>query len=159
MDRFTKNRVERCNNEHFVIIIWVKKALVKTAVTLLVMTVVQMNFVRVNVESSTNWNTIENEMWRQFYRQNLANWKIIWTENYGVVMPQLDCFKLCKKTKYIDSHIKVCFITAFEVNYQSLRVLFPNATNTDDIGCFVRKPLDRKTLVNHVEAKLNYVLP
>jgi len=57
-----------------VIIIWVKKALVKTAVTLLVMTVIQTNFVLVNVEWNTNWNTTENEMWQQSCRLKLATY-------------------------------------------------------------------------------------
>ena len=72
-----------------------------------------------------------------------------------IVMPQIDGFELYGEIKEIDNRVKVCFITAFEVNYQALRVLFPTVTTTDDIGCFIRKPIEGKTLVKHVEAELN----
>ncbi|HYT01863.1 MAG TPA: response regulator [Candidatus Acidoferrum sp.] len=72
-----------------------------------------------------------------------------------IVMPQMDGFELYREIKEIDNRVKVCFITAFEVNYQALRVLFPTVTTTDDIGCFIRKPIEGKTLVKHVEAELN----
>ena len=72
-----------------------------------------------------------------------------------IVMPQMDGFELYREIKEIDNRVKVCFITAFEVNYQALRVLFPTVTTTDDIGCFIRKPIEGKTLVKHVEAGLS----
>jgi DNA-binding response OmpR family regulator len=72
-----------------------------------------------------------------------------------IVMPQMDGFELCRKIEKIDNHFKVCFITAFEVNYQALRMLFPNAATTDDIGCFIRKPIEGRALVKHVEEELN----
>jgi DNA-binding response OmpR family regulator len=71
------------------------------------------------------------------------------------VMPQMDGFELCREIKEIDNYVKVCFITAFEVNYQALRMLFPNAATTDDIGCFIRKPIEGKALVKHVEEEQN----
>lgn len=72
-----------------------------------------------------------------------------------IVIPQMDGFKLYREIKEIDNRVKVCYITAFEVNYQALRMLFPTVTATDDIGCFIRKPIEGKTLVKHVEAELN----
>jgi hypothetical protein len=38
------------------------------------MTIIQMNFVLVNVEWNTNWNITGNEMWQQAYRQKLATY-------------------------------------------------------------------------------------
>jgi response regulator RpfG family c-di-GMP phosphodiesterase len=70
-------------------------------------------------------------------------------------MPQMDGFELYREFKEIDNHVKVCFITAFEVNYQALRTLFPNASTTDDIGCFIQKPIEGKILVKHVVEELN----
>src|SRR3981081_1592611 len=49
-----------------------------------------------------------------------------------IVMPEMDGFSLYEVRK-IDNKVKVCFITAFEVNYQALRAVFPAATSTDDI--------------------------
>jgi len=34
-------------------------------------------------------------------------------------------------------------------------MLFPNAAITDDIGCFIRKPIEEKALVKHAEEELN----
>jgi hypothetical protein len=48
----------------------------------------------------------------------------------------------------------VCFITAYEVNYQALKAVFPVATFTDDIGCFIRKPADVEVFIKHIEAEL-----
>ena len=54
----------------------------------------------------------------------------------------------------IDCNVKVCFITAYEVNYQALRAVFPTVITTDDIGCFIRKPIESQDLVKHIEAEL-----
>jgi len=70
-----------------------------------------------------------------------------------IVMPEMDGFELYEEIRKIDSKVKVCFITAFEVNYQALRAVFPSATTTDDIGCFIRKPVDVDNLIKHIEAE------
>ena len=54
----------------------------------------------------------------------------------------------------IDNKVKICFITAFEVNYQALRAVFPAAATSDDIGCFIRKPVDRDGLVKRIKAEI-----
>jgi DNA-binding response OmpR family regulator len=51
-----------------------------------------------------------------------------------IVMPEMDGFSLYEEVRKIDNKVKVCFITAFEINYQALRDVFPAATTTDDIG-------------------------
>jgi DNA-binding NtrC family response regulator len=71
-----------------------------------------------------------------------------------IVMPEIDGFELYEGIRKIDNKVKVCFITAFEVNYQALRAVFPAATTTDDIGCFIRKPVDVDNLIKHIEAEL-----
>jgi two-component system response regulator VanR len=71
-----------------------------------------------------------------------------------IVMPQMDGFGLYKEIRKIDSEVKVCFITAYNVNYQALRAVFPAATSTDDIGCFIRKPIDVDDFIKHIEAEL-----
>lgn len=72
-----------------------------------------------------------------------------------IVMPHIDGFGLYEEIRKIDAKVKVCFITAFEVNYQALRAVFPTATTTDDIGCFIQKPVDADELIRHIEAELN----
>jgi DNA-binding response OmpR family regulator len=71
-----------------------------------------------------------------------------------VVMHQMDGFSLYKEIRKIDNKVKVCFITAFEVNYQAMRDIFPATTTTDDMDCFIRKPVDAGDLIIHIEAEL-----
>src|SRR6266581_2352556 len=71
-----------------------------------------------------------------------------------IVMPKMDGFSLYEEIRKIDNKVKVCFITAFEINYQALRALFPTATTTDDIGCFIRKPIDMDDLVKRIKVEL-----
>src|SRR6266568_998485 len=71
-----------------------------------------------------------------------------------IVMPEMDGFGLYEEIRKIDNKVKVCFITAFEVNYQALRAVFPAATSTDDIGCFIRKPVDIDDLVKRINAEV-----
>jgi two-component system, OmpR family, response regulator ChvI len=74
-----------------------------------------------------------------------------------IVMPEMDGFNLYEEVRKIDNKVKVCFITAFEINYQALRAVFPAATSTDDIGCFIRKPVDMDDLVKRINAEVQYV--
>jgi CheY-like chemotaxis protein len=74
-----------------------------------------------------------------------------------IVMSKMDGFVLFERIKEIDEGLKVCFISAFELNYQALRAVFPAAATTDDIGCFIRKPIEVQDLVNHVRAELDHL--
>ena len=49
-----------------------------------------------------------------------------------IVMSQMDGFSLYEEVRKIDNKVKVCFITAFEINYQALRAVFPAATTISD---------------------------
>ena len=71
-----------------------------------------------------------------------------------IVMPEMDGFSLYEEIRKIDNKVKVCFITAFEINYQALRAVFPAANTTDDIGCFIRKPIDMDDLVKRINAEI-----
>jgi DNA-binding response OmpR family regulator len=71
-----------------------------------------------------------------------------------IVMPEMDGFGLYEEIRKIDNNVKVCFITAFEINYQALRAVFPAATTTDDIGCFIRKPVNIDDLVKRINAEI-----
>jgi DNA-binding NtrC family response regulator len=68
-----------------------------------------------------------------------------------IVMPQMDGFSLYEEIRKIDNKVKVCFITAFEMNYQALRAVFPAS---DDIGCFIRKPVDIDDLIKRINAEV-----
>jgi DNA-binding response OmpR family regulator len=68
-----------------------------------------------------------------------------------IVMSQMDGFSLYEEIRKIDNKVKVCFITAFEINYQALRAVFPAS---DELGCFIRKPVDMDDLVKRINAEI-----
>jgi DNA-binding NtrC family response regulator len=65
-------------------------------------------------------------------------------------MPKMDGFQLYDKMKDIDNKVKVCFITAYEVNYEALRKVFP----TLGLECFIQKPIEVSQLVRKINAEL-----
>ena len=67
-----------------------------------------------------------------------------------VKMPKMNGFELYRELEKIDDKAKVCFITAFEVYYKSLRELFP----TVNVDCFIKKPITTKDLVERITTEL-----
>jgi two-component SAPR family response regulator len=65
-------------------------------------------------------------------------------------MPKMNGFELYREIEKIDNKAKVCFITAFEVYYKSLRELFP----TMRIDCFIKKPITTDDLVQRIKSEL-----
>ena len=65
-------------------------------------------------------------------------------------LPKMDGFELYDKMKEIDNKVKVCFVTAYEVNYQALREVFPSP----DLECFIQKPIEINELVVRIRAEL-----
>ncbi|MGA9940746.1 MAG: response regulator, partial [Nitrososphaeraceae archaeon] len=57
-------------------------------------------------------------------------------------MPKMDGFQLYDELKKIDDKVKVVFITAFDINYEGLRKMYPELR----IDSFVRKPVDSEYL-------------
>ena len=68
-----------------------------------------------------------------------------------VRMPYMSGFELYEKMHRIDSDCKVCFVTAFEIYYRSLKEFFPDL----DVTCFIKKPVSKAELLDHVAAELN----
>ena len=67
-----------------------------------------------------------------------------------IKMPALNGFELCQEIGKKDEKVKVCFITAFEVYYKSLRELFP----TLKVDCFIKKPIANDGLVERIATEL-----
>lgn len=67
-----------------------------------------------------------------------------------IKMPKMNGFELYEKIKKIDGNAKVCFITAFEVYYQSLREQFPDTK----IECYIKKPIQIADLSERLHAEL-----
>ena len=66
-------------------------------------------------------------------------------------MPKMNGFQLYEELEKLDKKAKVCFITAFEVYYRSLRELFPQI----EIDCFIKKPIETEELVKRIQAELH----
>ncbi len=80
-------------------------------------------------------------------------------DSYGlllidITMPDtsMNGYELYKKIKEIDSHVKACFITAYEDYHQEFNETFPLL---DEIKCFIRKPKAIEDLVTHVATMLS----
>jgi CheY-like chemotaxis protein len=68
-----------------------------------------------------------------------------------VYMPDMNGFQLCEKILELDVNIKVCFISAAELNIEALRELYPKV----NFGCFMKKPVTIESLVKRLLAELD----
>jgi DNA-binding response OmpR family regulator len=67
-----------------------------------------------------------------------------------VNMPLMDGFEFCKKLLQKDLNVRVCFMTAGEINMDAVREVHP----LKSIGCFLRKPMTTDALVKRIRAEL-----
>ena len=67
-----------------------------------------------------------------------------------IKMPKLNGFQLCEQTKLIDRKVKVCFISAFDIDSPELRDVVP----TLGVECFIPKPILVKDLIKRIETEL-----
>jgi DNA-binding response OmpR family regulator len=66
-------------------------------------------------------------------------------------MPNMNGFELYRQIKKIDDKVKVCFLTAGEMDYEQFRKeLFPALDN----NCYIQKPIENETLIK----RLNRIL-
>lgn len=80
-------------------------------------------------------------------------------------LPRMNGFELYKEIRKIDDKVKVCFITAFDVDHGEIKKEFQSSLNTTqrdepgkkdlDVKCFIQKPIDIDELVKRVKAELN----
>jgi two-component SAPR family response regulator len=65
-------------------------------------------------------------------------------------MPPMSGYDLYDNIKKIDSKVKSCFITAYEINYQALREQFP----TLELECYA-KPIEINELIRKINEELD----
>jgi two-component system catabolic regulation response regulator CreB/two-component system response regulator ChvI len=65
-------------------------------------------------------------------------------------MPQMNGFELYQEIKKKDKDVKTCFVTAYDVYFESLKKQFPNL----NVGCYIRKPIDMNDLVKRINKEL-----
>ena len=68
-----------------------------------------------------------------------------------IYMPNMNGFQLCQKLLELDVNIRVCFMSALEVNIQALREVYPNVS----LGCYIEKPVTIKYLIKRLSAELD----
>ena len=64
-------------------------------------------------------------------------------------MPKMDGFELCRRILEIDVNVRICFITAADINTDGLREVFTIST-----GCFIKKPVSISSLAERLKAEL-----
>ncbi|MFL6432282.1 MAG: response regulator [Nitrososphaeraceae archaeon] len=69
-----------------------------------------------------------------------------------IYMPHMNGFELCQKILELDVNVRVCFISAAEVNIEALREVYPKARS---FGCFIKKPVTIEYLVKRLLAELD----
>jgi DNA-binding response OmpR family regulator len=67
-------------------------------------------------------------------------------------MPKMNGFDFCVKALEIDVNPKVCFMSSGLINQEELRDQYPSLS----IGCFIKKPITIKNLIERVKAELEY---
>jgi CheY-like chemotaxis protein len=68
-----------------------------------------------------------------------------------VSMPKMNGFQLCEKIIELDENVRVCFMSAAEINIEALREVYPKL----GFGCFMIKPLTIEYLVKRLLAELD----
>lgn len=79
------------------------------------------------------------------FRQNFYDLMLL-----DINMPKMNGFEFCEKILKLDVNVKVCFISAAEINHEALREVHP-AIN---IGCYIKKPVAMDYFVKRVKAEL-----
>jgi CheY-like chemotaxis protein len=74
-----------------------------------------------------------------------------------ILLPKMDGFELYERIKQLDKNVKVCFLTAGDINYHQFKkaASFPEIITED---CFIKIPVENKTLVRKVKNILSFNL-
>jgi len=67
-----------------------------------------------------------------------------------VKMPQMNGFELYQEIKKKDDKVKVCFVTAYELYYESLKKEFPKL----NVDCLINLPIVMNDLVKRINKEL-----
>ena len=66
-------------------------------------------------------------------------------------MPYIDGFQLSERILDIDIDVKICYMSAGEINRDALREIHPSIS----LGCFIKKPVEIDYLIGRVIAELD----
>ena len=68
-----------------------------------------------------------------------------------VNMPKLNGFEFSEKILELDLNVRVCYISAGEMNIEALREQYKSLS----MGCFIKKPVEIEKFVRRVKAELD----
>jgi two-component SAPR family response regulator len=66
-------------------------------------------------------------------------------------MSGMNGFQFSQMVLELDVNVRVCFITAGEINIEALREIYPKI----NLGCFIKKPVSIDYLIKRLRAELN----
>jgi CheY-like chemotaxis protein len=66
-------------------------------------------------------------------------------------LPDMNGFQFSEKILELDVNVRVCFISAGEVNIEALREIHPKI----NLGCFIKKPVSIDYLIKRLSAELD----
>ena len=69
-----------------------------------------------------------------------------------IKMPKKDGFEVYKEILKIDNRVKVCFLTAGDINYRSLKETFPTLGENQ----FIRKSIENIELIKQLHKIINF---
>jgi DNA-binding response OmpR family regulator len=96
---------------------------------------------RIEVYTSNNPAAALSEFKPNFYDLLLVDIK----------MPHMNGFELCEKILVIDINVRICFMSAVDINREGLREIYPSL----GLGCFIRKPVTIDYLVNRIMSEID----
>jgi CheY-like chemotaxis protein len=67
-----------------------------------------------------------------------------------VNMPKMNGFEFSEKILELDLNVRICFISAGEMNVEALREQYKSLS----LGCFIKKPVTLEDLVSRLKAEL-----
>jgi CheY-like chemotaxis protein len=65
-------------------------------------------------------------------------------------MPGMDGFEVSRRLLEIDLNLRICFMTAGEINYRALREIH----SVRSVGCYITKPISANDLISKVRMEL-----
>ena len=66
-------------------------------------------------------------------------------------MPLMNGFELSEKILKLDINIKICFMSAGEINQEAIREVH----SMKSIGCYIKKPVEVEDLIKRLKAELD----
>jgi hypothetical protein len=66
-------------------------------------------------------------------------------------MPYIDGFQLSERILEIDINVKICYMSAGEINRNALREIHPSIS----LGCFIKKPVTIDYLIDRIVGELD----